>query len=103
MISHDLNIDTNDLDKKMHFMKFLIFINDDEVSISLLTCIKIFLTHVVLKLFNNFPNACKIELHALREAGTFLRVDTETCLHPAYFNNPVEGLIVIGTIKRSSR
>ena len=52
----------NDVDKKMHFMKFLIIIiNDDDVSISLLTCIKmIFLTHVVLIFFNNIPNACKI-------------------------------------------
>ena len=104
MISHDLNIDTNDVDKKMHFMNFLIIIKDDDVSIFLLICIKmIFLTHVVLKFFGNFPNACKIELHALREAGTFIRVDTETCLHPAYFNNPVKGLLVIGTIKRSKR
>ena len=104
IISHDLNIDTNNVDKKRHFMKFLIIIiNDDDVSISLI-CIKmIFLTHVVLKFFGNFPNACKIELHALREAGTFIRVDTETCLHPAYFNNPVKGLLVIGTIKRSKR
>ena len=90
----------------MHFMKFLIIIKDDDVSIFLLICIKmIFLTHVVLKIFNNFPNACKIniELHALREDGTFIRVDTETCLHPAYFNNPVKGLLVIGTIKRSTQ
>ena len=77
----------------MHFMKFLIIIiNDDDVSISLLICIKmIFLTHVVLKFFNNFPNACKIELHALREADTFIRVDTEMCLHPAYIDNPLTG------------
>ena len=75
----------------MHFMKFLIIIiNDDDVSISLLICIKMILTHVVLKFFN-FPNACKIELHALREAGTFIRVDTEMCLHPAYIDNPVTG------------
>ena len=84
--------------------KFLIIINDDNVSIYLLMCIKmIFLTHVVLKFFSNFANACKIELHAVREAGTFIRVDIETCLHPAYFNNPVKGLLVIGTIKRSKR
>ena len=47
--------------------------------------------HVVLKFFSNFPNACKIELCALREAGTFITVDSEMCLHPAYFDYPVTG------------
>ena len=38
-----------------------------------------------------FPNACKIiiELHAFREAGTFIRVDGEMCRLLAYFDNPV--------------
>lgn len=38
----------------------------------------IFFMHVVLKFFSNFPNACKIELRALREAGTFITVDSES-------------------------
>ena len=41
--------------------------------------------------FSNFrvPNACKIELRAFREAGTFIRVDGEMRRLPAYFDNPV--------------
>ena len=35
-----------------------------------------------------FPNACKIELRAFREAGTFIRVDSEMCWLSAYFDNP---------------
>ena len=36
-----------------------------------------------------FPNACKIELRAFREAGTFIRVDGEMRQLLAYFDNPV--------------
>ena len=30
-----------------------------------------------------------IELHAFREAGTFIKIDSEECWLPAYFENPV--------------
>ena len=33
----------------------------------------------------HFPYACKIELCAFREAGTFIRVDGEMRWLPAYF------------------
>ena len=36
-----------------------------------------------------FPNDCKIELHAFIEAGSFIRIDSEMCQLPAYFDNPV--------------
>ena len=31
---------------------------------------------------------CKIELHVFREAGAFIRVDSEMCRLQAYFDNP---------------
>jgi len=36
----------------------------------------------------HFPNACKIELCAFREAGAFIRVDGEMHWLPANFDNP---------------
>ena len=36
----------------------------------------------------HFPNACKIDLRAFREASTFIRVDSEMRRLPAYFDNP---------------
>ena len=36
----------------------------------------------------HFPNACKSELCAFREAGTFIRVDGEMHRLLAYFDNP---------------
>lgn len=43
----------------------------------------------------HFPNACKIELHVLNEAGTFIKVDSEVCWLPAYFENPVIVTLVL--------
>ena len=40
--------------------------------------------------FSNFPfpNACKIELQAFREASAFIRVEGEMQWQPAYLDNP---------------
>lgn len=47
--------------------------------------------------FSNFrfPDACKTELRAFREASAFVRVDSEMCWLLAYLDNPVSQLIFL--------